>query len=160
MLETNKKAPSFKLKDKDGSEHSLSSIETPYIVIFFYPRDNTPGCTIEAKGFSDALAKFKRQDTTLIGISGGDEKSKTKFCNKHDLGVLLLSDTDFAVSKKYEVYGPKQFMGKKFEGISRASYILDENRKIIQSYPKVKPSEHPLEVLEFIKQHKKSSKAA
>jgi peroxiredoxin Q/BCP len=160
MLEIDKKAPTFKLNDKDGTPHSLSSIDTPYIVLFFYPKDNTPGCTIEARGFSEALAKFKRQDTTLIGISGGDERSKTKFCEKHDLGVLLLSDTDFSVSKKYGAYGPKQFMGKKFEGITRASFILGPDRKIIQNYPKVKPSEHPQEVLEFIKQHKKSVKAA
>ena len=151
LLQTGKKAPAFNLPDKDGTKHRLSSFEEDYFVLFFYPKDNTPGCTIEANQFSAHEKKFSDLNTKVIGISGGDEKSKTKFCTKHKLKTLMLSDTDFGVSKKYGVFGPKQFMGKKYEGISRVTYVLDKNKKVIQVYEKVKPAVHAKEVLDFIK---------
>ena len=154
MLKENSKAPHFKLKDKDENEHQLSKIKADYFVVYFYPKDNTPGCTIEAGMFNKNLKEFKDLKTQIIGISGGDEKSKTKFCEKHDLKLLLLSDTDFSVSKKYQVYGEKSFMGKKYMGINRITYILDKNLKIIKFYNKVKPFVHANEVLEFIKNQK------
>ncbi|MCB0337093.1 MAG: peroxiredoxin, partial [Bdellovibrionales bacterium] len=113
---------------------------------------NTPGCTIEAKSFSKEQKKFKDLGVTLIGISGGDEKSKTKFCEKHKLKTLMLSDTDFKVADKYGVYGEKQFMGKTFMGISRVTYVLDANKKVIKRFDKVKPETHPKEVLAYLKE--------
>ena len=153
MLKENTKAPDFKLKDKDGKEHSLKDINNDYTIIYFYPKDNTSGCTIEANMFNKDLDKFKKVNATIIGMSGGDEKTKTKFCEKHDLKILLLSDTDFLVSTKYGVYGEKSFMGRKYMGISRITFILNKDKKIIKIYEKVKPAEHSTEVLEFIKNY-------
>lgn len=144
-----KKAPDFRLKDKDGKVHQLSN--SNFFVIYFYPKDNTPGCTIEANQFNSKLKEFEKLDVQIIGISGGDEKSKTKFCEKHGLKILLLSDTDFAVSKKFGVYGEKLFMGRKYMGINRVTFILDRKRKVIKIFEKVKPAAHAEEVLEFIK---------
>ena len=147
---TIKKAIDFSLTDKDGKKHSLTEIKSDYIVLYFYPKDNTPGCTLEANSFNRDLEKFKRLKTTVIGISGGDEKSKTTFCEKNKLSILLLSDTDFSISKKYGVYGEKSFMGHKYLGISRTTFILDKTRKIINVYEKVNPITHSKEILEFL----------
>ena len=102
-LKEGTQAPNFTLKDKNGDEHSLSDVKSRYVIIYFYPKDNTPGCTVEATSFSKNLADLEVLGATIIGISGGDEKTKTKFCDKYNLKVLLLSDTDFAVSDKYSV---------------------------------------------------------
>ena len=150
MIEEGKKAPAFALKDKDGKVHRLNGVEADFTVLFFYPKDNTPGCTIEAKSFSADVKKFQRQGAELIGISGGDEKTKEKFCNKHDLNVLLLSDSDFEVSKKYGVFGKKSFMGKTFQGIHRRTFVLDKTKKVIKVFEKVKPAVHSQEVLAFL----------
>ena len=149
-LPEGRKAPAFSLKDKDGAVHRLSELDDDYVVLFFYPKDNTPGCTIEASAFSKDIQKFTKVGATVIGISGGDEKSKTKFCTKHKLRTTLLSDSDFSVSKKYGVYGTKKFMGKTFQGIRRATFVLDENRKIVKVFDKVKPLGHSKEVLSTI----------
>jgi len=151
-LKIGDKAQEFSLKDKDSKLHSLKDVKSSFIVLYFYPKDSTPGCTIEAHQFNKDLPNFKKLNTVIIGISGGDEKSKTKFCEKHNLKLLLLSDSDFKVSKKYNVYGEKSFMGKKFLGISRTTFILDKNHKIINIYNKVNPQSNSEEVLSFIKQ--------
>lgn len=150
-MKVGNKAPAFTLPDKDGVKYSLKDIKADFTLIYFYPKDNTPGCTIEAVGFTKNLNKFKKLNTEIIGISGGDEKSKTKFCDKHKLKLTLLSDTDFKVSEKYGVYGKKKFMGRVFKGIKRMSFLLDSNKKIIKIYENVKPATHPDEVLSFIK---------
>ena len=150
-LKEGQSAPEFLLKDRGGKTQALKNIDSDYCVVYFYPKDNTPGCTIEAKKFSDNLDQFTELNTTIIGISGGDEKSKTKFCDKHDLKLILLSDTDFKVSESYGVYGEKSFMGRKYKGISRQTFILDNNHKIIKIFEKVKPLIHAQEVLEYIK---------
>ena len=141
----------FSLNDKDGRTISLKDFNSDYIVVYFYPKDNTPGCTIESKKFNDALDQFSKLNTIIIGISGGDEKSKTKFCDKHDLKLTLLSDPNFKVSESYGVYGEKSFMGKKYMGISRQTFVLNKNHKIIKIFEKVKPIIHTKEVLEFIR---------
>ena len=151
-LKIGDKAPEFSLKDKDSKLHSLKDVKSSFIVLYFYPKDSPPGCTIEAHQFNKDLPNFKKLNTVIIGISGGDEKSKTKFCEKHNLKLLLLSDSDFKVSKEYNVYGEKSFMGKKFLGISRTTFILDKNHKIINIYNKVNPQSNSEEVLSFIKQ--------
>lgn len=151
MLKEGEQAPDFSLRDKDSNIHSLSEINSDYVLVYFYPKDSTPGCTIEAQEFSKDIEEFNKLNTTIIGISGGDEKSKTKFCEKHDLKILLLSDSDFSVSNNYGVYGEKSFMGRKYMGISRWTFVLNKDHKIIKIYDKVKPAEHSQEVLEFIR---------
>lgn len=141
----------FSLQDKTGKTYSLKDFDSDFIVLYFYPKDNTPGCTIEAKEFSNNIEEFKKVNAQVIGISGGSEKTKTKFCEKHDLKVLLLSDPDFSVSKSYGVYGEKSFLGKKYFGISRVTFIIDKNKNIIKTYTKVKPITHATEVLKFLK---------
>ncbi|MBP9838674.1 MAG: peroxiredoxin [Proteobacteria bacterium] len=150
-MKLNSPAPDFKLKDKDSKSVSLKSIKSKFVVIYFYPKDDTPGCTTEAKEFSDLLKNFKKLDAEIIGISGGDDKTKEKFCKKHKLKITLLSDSDFKVAKAYKSYGPKTFMGKKFTGILRNTFILDEKKKIIKTYEEVKALGHATEVLTEIK---------
>lgn len=152
MLEVGKKAPAFSLPDKDGVKHALKDIETKYTLVYFYPKDNTSGCTVEGIEFTKFKDKLKKEGLTIIGISGGDEKSKTKFCEKNNLTITLLSDTDFSVSTKFGVYGEKKFMGKTYMGINRVSFLLDKDKKIIKVYNKVKPAEHATEILLEIKQ--------
>ena len=150
-LKEGEKAPDFSLKDKDSNLIKLSLIKAEYIVIYFYPKDNTSGCTTEGKEFTQDLEKFKKLNAEVIGISGGDEESKKKFCEKHNLKVRLLSDPDFKISDKYSAYGEKIFLGRKFMGIKRTTFILDKNKKIIKIYEDVKANGHSQEVLEFIK---------
>lgn len=150
------KAPSFVLSDKTGHRFDPEKAAADYTVIYFYPKDDTPGCTIEAKEFSDLLPQFKKLNTTVIGISGGDDKSKEKFCKKHDLSVLLLSDPDFEVAKSFGAYGKKQFMGKTFDGIFRKTFILDRNLNIIHVFEDVSAQGHAQEVLSFIEASKKN----
>src|SRR3989344_1419056 len=136
MLKQGDKALEFSLKDKDGKLHGLKNIKSNFIIVYFYPKDNTPGCTIEAKEFSDLKKEFDKINCEIIGISGGDKKSKEKFVKS---------------CKKYKVYGEKSFMGKKFLGIKRTTFILDKNKKIIKIYGNVKVFNHGKEVLEFVK---------
>lgn len=150
ILAEGKKAPAFSLPDKDQKIVKLSEIAEDYVVLFFYPKDNTPGCTIEAQGFSRDLAKYKRLNAAVIGISGGDQKSKQTFCSKQKLRITLLSDSEFSVATKYGVYGPKKFMGKTFQGIHRTTFVIDQQRKIIKLFDNVKPLQHSKEVLEFL----------
>ncbi len=145
------KAPDFSLKDKNGTVHQLSRIKSKYTFIYFYPKDSTPGCTIEAHQFNQHLTEFEKEGVQVIGISGGDEKSKTKFCDKNRLNLLLLSDRDFSISKEYGVYGEKKIMGKKFQGIYRSSYLLDTGKKVLKVYEKVNPFTHAVEVLKDVK---------
>lgn len=148
-------APDFSLTDKDGLNYSLGSFAEPYLVLFFYPKDDTPGCTVEAKGFSDALAELATLGARIVGISGGTDKTKGKFCAKHGLEVLLLSDTDFSVAKAYGVFGPKKFMGRTYEGIARQTFVLGApnaagERAIIKHFTAVTPATHVAEVREFL----------
>ncbi len=150
-----KKAQDFSLENKERQAYSLKDFTSDFLVVYFYPKDDTSGCTIEAQEFTQDLEKFKKLNTTIIGISGGNEETKTKFCNKYNLKVLLLSDPDFSICKKYGVYGEKSFLGKKFMGIKRTTFILDKNKNIIKIYENVKPLGHSKEILEFIKNQKK-----
>ncbi len=150
-IDTGKKAPDFELCDKRGKRRKLSSLMKDFTVLYFYPKDNTPGCTIEAKEFNKKLSRFKRLKAAVVGISGGDQKSKQQFCKKHGLKVDLLSDSDFKVSKKFGAYGLKSFMGKKFKGILRKTFILDKKRKVVKVYDKVTPVDHADEVLNLLK---------
>ena len=149
-----KTAPDFKLKDKSGKPVSLNGLKSDFTVLYFYPKDDTPGCTIEAQEFNSSLKSFQKLGAEIIGISGGDEKSKAKFCSKYKLNLTLLSDPDFKVSKAFKAYGPKTFMGKKFNGIFRKTFILDKGKKVIKVFEKVEPKIHADEVAEFIASQK------
>lgn len=143
-------APQFALLDRRGVVYDLKQIATKFTVVYFYPRDNTPGCTLQAKGFNRDLEKFRKLNTTLLGISGGDRASKELFCKRNNLKIALLSDPGFKVSEKYEACGQKMFMGRKYHGIFRKTFVLDKNKKIIKIFDKVKPEGHSKEVRDFI----------
>ena len=147
-------APRFILKDKDGVEHSLGEIQSEYTVLYFYPKDTSPGCTIEAQEFSAIAKEFRKRDATVIGISGGDERSKKIFCDKYRLDLLLLSDPDYSVARKFGAYGKKELMGNRYEGILRRTLVLDRDKRVIKAWESVSPKGHPGEVLEYIVRHK------
>ncbi|MFZ9739700.1 MAG: thioredoxin-dependent thiol peroxidase, partial [Prochlorotrichaceae cyanobacterium] len=140
-------APSFSLPNSEGNPVSLADFQGQWLVIFFYPRDNTPGCTTEACGFRDHYDRLQEAGVALLGINTDNEKSHQKFISKYNLPFPLLCDSDAAVATRYESYGLKKFMGKEFMGIFRKSFIIDPSGKIAKIYPKVKPANHGEEVL-------------
>ena len=149
-LKIGQTAPRFSLKDKDGKAHSLGKAD--YTVLYFYPKDDTPGCTLEAKEFSHLIPQFKSRNVEVFGVSGGNEKTKTSFCKKHSLTVPLVSDTNFEVAKSYGAYGLKKFMGRSFQGIFRKTFLVDKSGKIAHIFDTVKPEGHAEEVLAAIDQ--------
>lgn len=151
MLKENTKAPSFSLKDQNGKTHKLSDYKGKKLVIYFYPRDNTPGCTTEACSFRDDYSAFKKAGVEIIGISKDSVESHTKFADKFDLNFTILSDPQGEVIEKYGAWKEKSMYGKTFMGIARTTYLIDETGKIIKAYPKVKPAEHSKEILEDVK---------
>lgn len=156
MLKVGAKAPSFNLPDQEGIKKGLKNLGGDYVVLYFYPKDDTPGCTIEAREFSNHIAAFKRLGASVVGVSGGDVKSKDKFCQKYGLEITLLADTDFEVAKSYGAYGKKKFMGREYMGILRKTFVLDKQGKLVQLYSDVKPEGHAEQVLEFLKTGKAS----
>jgi thioredoxin-dependent peroxiredoxin len=140
-------APDFSLPDANGHLVNLSDFRGKRVVLYFYPRDNTPGCTKEACGFRDAYSTYQAQDIVVLGISTDDAKSHAKFVQKFDLPFPLLSDADAQVATAYESYGLKKFMGKEYMGISRNTFVIGPDGKIEKIYLKVKPEHHAGEVL-------------
>ncbi|MBX7136948.1 MAG: peroxiredoxin [Oligoflexia bacterium] len=157
-LTPGKRAPAFALEDKDGEIHKPTAQGYDYTVLFFYPKDNTPGCTLEAQAFTKDLLKFKRYGARLLGISGGDRGSKAAFCRKARLKTPLIADGDFKVAKKYGVYGPKSFMGRKYNGIFRVTFLLDKQGKLVHRFDDVDPRTHSKEVLQFIRTLRRPAK--
>jgi peroxiredoxin Q/BCP len=149
-LKVGAKAPRFELLDKDGMTVKTSWSKSDFTVLFFYPKDNTPGCTIEANEFSGSLKSFQKRNVSVVGISGGDEKSKAKFCAKYSLEVCLVSDSDFEASQAYGVYGEKKFMGRTFNGIHRKTFIVDSRGVVAYVFSSVKPEGHAADVLGVI----------
>jgi peroxiredoxin Q/BCP len=149
-LKVGQAAPRFSLKDKDGKAHSLATSTAEYTVLYFYPKDDTPGCTLEAKEFSHFISKFTSRKVRVVGVSGGDDKSKAKFCAKYSLKIPLVSDTNFKVAKSYGAYGTKKFMGRTFQGIFRKTFLVDKTGKIARIFDSVKPEGHAEEVLAAI----------
>lgn len=142
--------PKISLPDECGNMIDLAKLKSKAAVVFFYPKDSTPGCTVEAKGFSKNLAKFKKLGVDVFGVSGGSIESKAKFCEKSKLNVTLLADEDLHAAKKFGVYGPKTFMGRKFNGIHRTTFVIAKN-KVVKVFDAVSPEGHPAEVLDFLK---------
>lgn len=145
-------APDFSLPDADGNTVALSALEGQRVILFFYPRDNTPGCTKEACAFRDAYSDLQAKNVALFGISTDSAKSHTKFATKHDLPFPLLVDADGEVGSRYGCYGPKKMYGKEYMGITRSSFVIGPNGKIEKAYYKVKPEPHVAEVIADIDQ--------
>jgi thioredoxin-dependent peroxiredoxin len=148
MIEIGKKAPEFALLDQDGDLRRLSDYRGKPVVLYFYPKDDTPGCTKEACSFRDNFAEFKKAGIQVLGISADDAESHTKFRQKYNLPFTLLADTEKKVVKDYGVWVEKTNYGKTYWGISRTTFLIDKNGEIIYAFEKVKPDEHAQEVLE------------
>lgn len=147
MLETGTKAPSFQLPDQNGEMHSLEEYRGKKVVLYFYPRDNTPGCTKQACGFSQLYPQFQEKGAVVIGISKDSVASHKKFEEKFDLSFTLLADTELAAIQAYDVWKEKNMYGKKTMGVVRTTYLIDEQGVIVKAYGKVKAEENPGQML-------------
>ena len=147
MIKENTKAPSFKLLSTSNYEYSLKDSLSKYVVIYFYPKDDTPGCSIEALDFNKLLPKFKRLNCDVFGVSKDSLKSHDKFIDKYKIKFDLLSDQDLKILKKYKVWAKKRFMGREFMGILRTTFLIDTKGKIIKIWKNVKVKDHAKEVL-------------
>ncbi|MEN8832734.1 thioredoxin-dependent thiol peroxidase [Pacificibacter sp.] len=150
MLDIGTLAPEFTLPRDGGSDMSLKDLAGRKVVLYFYPKDNTPGCTTEALDFTALKPKFEALNTIVIGISKDSVKKHDNFCKKHDLGIPLLSDENGTMCEDYGVWQEKSMYGKTFMGIARTTYLLDETGKITHVWPKVKVKGHAEAVLEAI----------
>lgn len=142
-----KKAPVFKLPDQEGNMHALSDYAGKMVLLYFYPKDMTSGCTTEAQGFRDLAKEYKKAGITVLGVSVDSVKSHKKFCEKESLNFTLLSDEDKKVVEKYGVWQEKSMYGKKYMGTVRESFLIGGDGKILKHYEKVNPVAHPEEVL-------------
>ena len=149
-LKEGDKAPEFTAQTSGGGKVSLNEFLGRHVVLFFYPKDDTPGCTKEACAFRDEHAQFEEADAVVLGVSCDSVAKHDKFISKFDLPFLLLSDEDQTIVNAYGSWGPKKFMGKEYEGIHRISFLIDPQGKIQKIWPKVKPEEHAAEVLAAI----------
>ena len=147
MLEIGMKAPEFTLSDKDGTMISLSSFLGKKVVLYFYPKDNTPGCTTEACGFRDVYDEILAKGAVVLGISKDSTASHTKFRDKFTLPFHLLSDVETTTIQAFGAWGEKKMCGKTYMGIIRSTFVVDENGVIIQVYPKVNTKTHAAEIL-------------
>ena len=150
MLEVGTKAPDFTLQDKHGNLVSLSDFHGRKVVLYFYPKDNTPGCTREAIAFAAAYEGFKARDVVVIGISKDSVASHLKFAQKYDLPFVLLSDPDHAVIEQYGVWQEKKLYGKFSMGVVRSTYLINEEGIIEKVMPKVKPDTNAEEILAYL----------
>ena len=150
MLEIGMKAPEFTLPDKDGNAVSLSDFLGKKVVLYFYPKDNTPGCTRQACAFAAAYEGFKAKDVVVIGISKDSVASHLKFAQKYDLPFVLLSDPELQAIQAYGVWQEKKLYGKVSMGVVRTTFIIDEQGNIEKVMPKVKPDTNAAEILSFL----------
>jgi thioredoxin-dependent peroxiredoxin len=148
MIKEGTTAPAFKTTDANGEPISLKDLKGQKVVLYFYPKDDTPGCTKEACSFRDAWAKFKKRGITVLGVSPDSEASHKKFETKYKLPFTLLADKDHAIADAYGVWGEKKFMGRTYMGVLRTTFLIDEKGKIKKVFEKVKPEDHASEVLE------------
>ncbi|MGC8479047.1 MAG: peroxiredoxin [Candidatus Micrarchaeia archaeon] len=147
MVVEGEKAPDFELVGSDGKKHTLKEFKGKTLVLYFYPKDNTPGCTTEAKNFNKSIEKIRELGAEVVGVSKDDTKSHEKFCNKYSLNFLLLSDPDSSMIKSYGAYGDRGIFGM---GTMRKTYIIDKNGKVSKIFEKVKPDKHNEEVIEIL----------
>jgi len=152
LLEAGAKAPTFSTTDQEGKTVSLKDFAGRRVVLYFYPKDDTPGCTKEACAFRDNLPKFKKLGVDVLGVSPDDEKSHAKFSAKFDLPFRLLADPEKKIVQAYGVWGEKSLYGRKYMGTNRVTYLIDGRGRIEAVWPKVKPAEHAEEVLARLKE--------
>src|SRR5262249_10079315 len=150
-MKVGQKAPDFTVTDDSGKKVKLSDFKGKKVVLYFYPKDDTPGCTTEACNFRDGISEMKRQGAVVLGVSADSVESHKKFKEKFDLNFPLLADTDKKIIEDYETWKEKSMYGRKYMGIERTTYIIDESGKISHIFPKVKVSEHYKEVLAALK---------
>lgn len=151
MLEAGMKAPDFTLPDKDGNPVSLSDFAGKKVVLYFYPKDNTPGCTRQACAFAAAYGEFEQLGVTVIGVSKDSAASHQKFADKHGLPFILLSDPELTAIQAYDVWQEKKLYGKVSMGVVRTTYVIDEHGIIEKAMPKVKPDTNAAEILDYLK---------
>ena len=151
MIEEGKKAPAFKLVGDDGEKHSLSDYAGKNVILYFYPKDNTPGCTVEAQAFNAALPKLAKLDAVVLGVSKDSTASHCKFRDKYGLKFPLLSDPEGTTIEKYGAWGEKVLYGKKSMGIIRSTVIIGKDGKVAKVFPKVKVAGHDAAVLDALK---------
>ena len=156
MLKTGDKAPLFTLKDEKGNEVSLSDFKGHKVVLYFYPKDNTPGCTRQALAYKEYYNALRELDTYVIAISKDTINSHLKFKDKYALPFILLSDPEHEVIEAYGAWQEKKLYGKVSMGTIRSAFIIDEEGTVIKAMPKVRPDDNALEVLEFIKEYKEN----
>ena|SRR5436305_7051609 len=147
MIEEGKPAPDFELPSDAGETVKLSELRGKPVVLYFYPKDDTPGCTAQACGIRDAYGDFERAGAVVLGISPDDERSHGKFRDKYGLPFTLLADRDHAVAEQYGVWGEKKFMGRTYLGVRRWTFVIDEDGNIKKVLPDVKPATHADDVL-------------
>ena len=152
LIDPGKKAPAFTLRDQNNRAHTLSDYTGRPVVLYFYPKDDTPGCTTESCDFRDRLPRFRKSDAEVLGISILDEKSKAKFAAKHNLTFPLLADAEHEVAEKYGVWQEKSRYGRKYMGIVRTTYLIGPDGKVARRWDKVNVDGHAEEVLEAVKQ--------
>ena len=151
MLTIQSQAPEFTLTDKDGKQVSLSDFRGKKVVLYFYPKDNTPGCTRQACAFAASYAEFEQMNVVVIGISKDSVASHVKFAEKYNLPFVLLSDPELQAIRAYDVWQEKKMCGKVSMGVVRTTFIIDEEGKITHIMPKVKPDTNAAEILEMLK---------
>jgi thioredoxin-dependent peroxiredoxin len=151
MLKIGKKAPNFSLPDQDEVRHSLKEYSGSFVLIYFYPKDDTPGCTKEACMITDVYKDFKKLGITVLGVSKDSPKSHKKFAEKYSLPFTLLSDKEGSMIEAYGAFQEKSMFGKTFLGIVRMSYLIDKEGKVLKVYPAVDPATHALEILKDVR---------
>lgn len=152
LLAVGTKAPEFTTTNQDGKPVSLSDFRGKKVILYFYPKDNTPGCTKEACAFRDRFAQFQQRQVEILGVSVDDVKSHQAFARKHSLPFALLADPDKRLVQAYGVWGEKTLYGKKYMGTNRVTYLIDEEGTIAAVFPKVKPERHAEEILAVLQE--------
>ena len=147
MLEIGTKAPDFTLPDQNGNMHSLSEYRGKKVILYFYPKDNTPGCTKQACGFAERFPQFTEKGAVVLGISKDSVASHKKFEEKYGLPFTLLADPELVAIQAYDVWQEKKNYGKTYMGVVRSTYLIDENGKIVKAFDKVKPADNPEQML-------------
>lgn len=147
LLQPNNSAPDFTIEDQDGTPVSLSAFKGKKVVLYFYPKDDTPGCTAEACNIRDNYSQFQKNGIVVLGVSVDKPKSHTDFIEKYSLPFTLLADVDHRVCEAYGVWVLKKFMGNEYMGVQRVTYLIDEDKMIYKVYENVKPAQHAEEIL-------------
>lgn len=150
MLQVGELAPDFTLVDQDEKSHTLSQYRGKKVVLYFYPKDMTPGCTVQAEGMRDSMNDLEAKGIVVLGVSVDDVKSHKKFVEKHNLNFPLLADTEKTVVQAYGVWKEKSMFGKKYMGIQRDTFLIDEEGKLIQHFEKVNPLKHASQILALV----------